>query len=537
MALLAPLMTDDVRPCDDCGTSIAATKLGRPRLRCDDCRASRAAGRVVRNLMPPKVVECLASTVDFNPRDRRRRQDGHSQAAAMRQAIKAGRQEDCLTEILHADSYKPQQDQALTTNGTNRPAVSALVINAYSCRNVGDAAIMLGTAALLREARVRITVSTRHFQDDRAFYARKGVDVTGPILPLAAIRSTPSSVERRLAALPGIAKLLLLGALAAAHVPTAVRRVVAKRFFPVLRGLGTADFVVMAGGGYLYSRPSRSLSLAVLHAVAQVHLCRWAAIPVISMPQSVGPVTGRFDRWLVQSLRPLPLVLREVRSSAGLGLPAVRAPDVALMLRPPARRSIRYDAIIVVMDWTWARVAPSAAKLTCYIEKIARAADLLAGVGLTVALAGHSRMPEEDQDDFAVAHRVAKAAVTQLPVLLLNDVEEALSAYSATRFVIGTRLHSVLLALNCGTPALALEYQMKSSGCLADIGWSHVRDVESFSSEDVLLWVTGALEAEAELGEQASECCRIARQRLRSAYAVGDRSARSKPDRGPFADA
>jgi hypothetical protein len=46
MALLAPLMTDDVRPCDDCGTSIAATKLGRPRLRCDDCRASRAAAHL-----------------------------------------------------------------------------------------------------------------------------------------------------------------------------------------------------------------------------------------------------------------------------------------------------------------------------------------------------------------------------------------------------------------------------------------------------------------------------------------------------------
>ncbi len=46
-----------------------------------------------------------------------------------------------------------------------------LIINSFSSRNAGDAAIVLGTAALLRDARpARVTNASRHYAEDAGFY-------------------------------------------------------------------------------------------------------------------------------------------------------------------------------------------------------------------------------------------------------------------------------------------------------------------------------------------------------------------------------
>ncbi len=422
-----------------------------------------------------------------------------------------------LVARVRANVRAGQQDEPPVPETNEWPERQALIINAYSYRNFGDAAIMLGTALLLHEARVRAVISSRYHEDDRSFYGPRGIEVIDAVLPLAPLGKKPSSLRRRLGASPGMLKLGLLGALVATGAPLRVRRRLARSWFPVLRTLNSDDYVVMAGGGYLYSG-RRRINFSLVHAVAQVHLCRWAGVHVVSMPQSVGPVTGRLDRWLIRSMRSLPLVLREVRSSDGLALPQVCAPDVALMLGPADSERRSFDVIVVVMDWIWARAGRSAADLTSYIERLARVVDLLADEGLTVALAGHSLLPEEHQDDFAVARRVAGSARAQVSVLLLTDVDEALRAYTKTRVVIGTRLHSVLLALACGVPALALGYQPKSAGCLAQIGWPHVQDVESFTPQEACRWVMEALADESRLREQAEACCATARQRLRAAY-------------------
>ena len=422
-----------------------------------------------------------------------------------------------LVGRLRPNARAAQEDKATDPSAAEWPERQALIINAYSYRNFGDAAIMLGTALLLREARVRPVISSRYHEDDRTFYGPRGIEVLDAVLPLDPLGKKPSGLKRRLGASPGMVKLGFLGALVATGAPLRVRRRLARRWFPVLRTLKRDDYVVMAGGGYLYSG-RRRINFSLVHAVAQVHLCRWAGMHVVSMPQSVGPVKGRLDRWLIRSMRSLPLVLREIRSSDGLALPRVCAPDVALMLGPADSERRSYDVTIVVMDWIWARAGRSAADLTRYVERVARTVDLLVDEGLTVALGGHSLLPEEHQDDFAVARRVADSARAQVPVLILSDVDEALRAYTKTRLVIGTRLHSVLLALACGVPALALGYQPKSAGCLDEIGWPHVKDVESFTPQEACRWVMESLADETRLQRQAEACCAEARQRLRAAY-------------------
>ena len=59
----------------------------------------------------------------------------------------------------------------------------ALVVNAYSARNLGDAAITLSTAALLRDLGFSaVSVSSRHYDEDAAFYARHSITTVPPLI-------------------------------------------------------------------------------------------------------------------------------------------------------------------------------------------------------------------------------------------------------------------------------------------------------------------------------------------------------------------
>ncbi len=150
---------------------------------------------------------------------------------------------------------------------------------------------------------------------------------------------------------------------------------------------------------------------------------------------------------------------------------------------------------IVAMDWTWARPVDRRDALARYIERLAQVADRVAGAGLEVRLFGHSRMPEMEQDDFEVAERVVAAAaspaVALAPAGATTDVTLLRDAFGELSVVIGTRLHSCIVAMSVDTPAVGLAYQPKTRGTFSLLGLDPLCfDVESFSPDLVATTAT-----------------------------------------------
>lgn len=385
---------------------------------------------------------------------------------------------------------------------------SALIINAYSARNAGDAAIVLSTAHVLRKKGYeRITVSSRHYREDSAFYARHGLASTQPVFSFSTRGSRHGIVRALSFFMSLIAVLALIGLhrLTASFGKTVARVARQHGLFSML----SSDVVVICGGGYMYSA-KRKFNLALVHSLISVRLAALAGKSILMMPQSIGPLTKHFDERLIRfGLSSVdPIVVRDDESFAtaqrlfGASRLITMCPDVAFFgWENDKRRSATVEPLmdrprvgIVVMDWTWARVA-DASRLDLYIERIAYIARELAAT-CDVYLMGHSTIPEHHQDDLVVARRTMQVADSpHVYVEQPNDSADGIRAFMLTLdAVISTRLHGCIIALECGVSAVALSYQPKATGTFTLLGLTEFcLDVDEFDPDMVLFLVRSVL--------------------------------------------
>lgn len=350
-----------------------------------------------------------------------------------------------------------------------------IIYNTYSARNLGDAAIVLASHQLLLEAGARsVEVSSRYFEADEPFYAAHGIPIRGPLLPFPL--ATRSSQRPRQAL--GMARGLL-----ASMTP---------------RHIDDDSTLVACGGGYLYSG-NRKANLTYIHALAQIGYAATGSNMI--MPQSLGPIAKRRDRALL--LRVLSrldqIAVRESESMAllqsldqSLGDRTTLVPDVVfglaakdLTARDPSS-SPRVG--ISVMDWTWAGAEQGALQL--YVAKMIETCRLLSDLGIEIILFGNSTIAEHDQDDIRMAEEILQQTSSRLiSAASVEDVRDMAAYSDLVRHcdaVIGTRLHSSILAMIHGTPSIHLSYQPKGIGTYKLLGHPGLAiNVNDFRSDDL----------------------------------------------------
>jgi polysaccharide pyruvyl transferase WcaK-like protein len=409
-----------------------------------------------------------------------------------------------------------------------------LIVNAYSYRNAGDAAIMLSTAHLMRDLGYQeVRLSTRYLEDEDD-YARHGIPVLPPLIPFPAraIDGGLAGQVRRTATFGGSA----LGLIALLALPKPVRRsrryrALLTRLFPETELLTGGAHAVIAGGGYLYSA-KRLLNLSLLHSLLSIWVCSRLAERVVCMPNSVGPLDRRIDQQLVQFvLKDVDVVLREDLSiERSRNKPHLRTmrlvPDVAFYglggVEPGsgpgrARGQNRAPVVrIVAMDWSWSKSVAGEA-MPRYVERLAAVGDALIAKGINVQIGGHSAIPEHGQEDLHVGRRVAAAMIGGAEVDEDCDVSHLEQAYANVDVVVGTRLHAAIMATAVGTPTVVLGYQEKAKGIVQL--WmpeTAAFSVDDFEPDAVVDAVVAALGGEARAATVELE--HRLKDRIRAAY-------------------
>jgi colanic acid/amylovoran biosynthesis protein len=102
--------------------------------------------------------------------------------------------------------------------------------------------------------------------------------------------------------------------------------------------------------------------------------------------------------------------------------------------------------------------------------------DWVAHQGGMVTLFAQCRGPSQSEDDRRVVRRLDEQVGCSQRIVLVEDAltPEALqAAYGQMDYFVGTRMHSVILALNAGVPALAIGYLAKTAGIMEDLGLAH----------------------------------------------------------------
>jgi colanic acid/amylovoran biosynthesis protein len=253
------------------------------------------------------------------------------------------------------------------------------------------------------------------------------------------------------------------------------------------------DTVVVAGGGYMYSA-KRRFNMSLWHSLLSVRYGSAALQRVVMMPQSIGPITRRFDQKFVSwALSGVAVVVRETVSLAASRhrpqLPNVRVIDDVAFYPAVARRqrstTSRPVLRLVAMDWTWS-TSVAANRFDRYVEQMALLAELAANAGYFVVIGGHSMIREHDQDDVRVAQQIQQTARVNVEVDTDADVGHLYDEYVDAAVVVGTRLHSCIMALSVGTPAIGLSYQEKTVGVLAGVDHgAYVHSVDDFDPHEV----------------------------------------------------
>ncbi len=163
------------------------------------------------------------------------------------------------------------------------------------------------------------------------------------------------------------------------------------------------------------------------------------------------------------------------------------------------------------------------ARLDRYCRELVTLCTDLTGADVEVVLLGGSKLPELRQDDMVVARQIADLANVEAgktPALLeVSDPESFRSLLSTLDLVVGTRLHSCLLALASGVPAIGLGYQPKTRGTYALLGLQELHhDVKGFTAASVGQQVSAILSNESEWRDRVAQATEHARAQIEELY-------------------
>jgi colanic acid/amylovoran biosynthesis protein len=386
-----------------------------------------------------------------------------------------------------------------------------LLINNHSLLNAGDYAILAETLRMLEERFPEAQIGLVFNDTAPVSAALPGYEVHGAPLTWAAPldeRGQYMFINRWLRLL--YLALLALAALAYRASGYLPRVFADRRKHGLLRAFAAADLVLACGGGYIYAPGSGDgLSGWFGFMLSGCVLALLMGKPLVLLPQSIGPLHDDFQRravrWVVR--RAQLTCVRERRSldllqQLGCAQRALRLPDMAFgapsglaapalaLLDHAGRPAMPYAFCVGMTVLNWSGQSFTFTRQEAYEHAMLGCIDTLTARGGVVVIFAQCRGPSVAEDDRHVGARLRARAAMPERVFLIEEPlpPPALqAAYAQMDYFIGTRMHSVILALNAGVPALAIGYLHKTSGVLEELGMAdHCYDINTLTAAQLI---------------------------------------------------
>lgn len=216
------------------------------------------------------------------------------------------------------------------------------------------------------------------------------------------------------------------------------------------RALLRSNLLLSGGGGLLQDKTS---SRTLTYYLAIIRMAKLMGKRVFVFNQSVGPLSEAGRRQVQRGLRGVDVIVRDRGSLellTQLGVPSRLGGDPALLLRPSG--DLTRDVSTVV-------IAPRG-DVTASLDPLREVAARLRARGRRVVAL--SFMPGHDDE---AAHSLGADEVVST-----QDPQLALDTIARSGFVIGVRLHALILAAAAGVPFAGVAYDPKVQGFCDDAG-------------------------------------------------------------------
>ena len=376
--------------------------------------------------------------------------------------------------------------------------LNVLIVHAYSDSNKGDLAIVASLVKAIRVARPGCTIrlqsvySEAHpdFEFHHRFVLKMGVPVEQMGVPSPYVDSVAKNIFSDLIALRNLIASGVAEWLAGILPPSSK---LFRKQAAALASIKRSDIVILKGGQYIYNDQNGVRGFLYLWRILHpIFIAHKLGRPVVMLGQSVGPLVDVRGRNMTSRALALckVLVVREKKSEAlmeELGLKNLTelAPDFAFLIDPV--RPDRFDAVarqiegaewlgVTVVNWSFPDEATPSLKRKAYIDAISEVAQrIYVKKGLRIALFPQVTVQHHGESDLDLLNVLAeRLEELKVPfVLVTGDLapEELSYLYGCCQVLLGTRLHSCILAACAKTPVVAIRYQgFKTEGVMAELG-------------------------------------------------------------------
>jgi colanic acid/amylovoran biosynthesis protein len=353
-----------------------------------------------------------------------------------------------------------------------------LIVGNHTCGNRGDAAILRGLLECLESAipGCQATILSR-FPTSSSWIMGRTLDVDTLNAyynenAKGRLGGLKAKLLRRF--IPWLLNAHATGSAWARHID------LPRRHREYIDSLKAYDIVIQVGGSFfvdLYGATQYDHALCALIA----------GKPVYMIGHSVGPFQNPLFRKISQDVmaRVDALALREevsLKHMADGQVPVDKvrtAADTAWLVSTGAAPPMHNEPTVAV---TFRELAPFDKRLgisqETYEKAFAELLDAVADEGYRIqALSTCTAIDGYPKDDRMIAlrvrNRMRRAEAMDVEMGELNDVQLG-DRFARCVLTIGTRLHSAIMSMNFGTPAVALAYEHKSEGVMKRLGTSEL---------------------------------------------------------------
>jgi polysaccharide pyruvyl transferase WcaK-like protein len=390
-----------------------------------------------------------------------------------------------------------------------------VMLHCYSDSNKGDLAIVVASIHALRKLypNAEIALQSVFPQEDpdfafhNRFVTQLGVAV-GPMgVPSPYADTRQHSVSRNLSAMWSLVRNAFVQNLLLSW--PALRSI-----FPAqaksLDQIRLADVVLLKGGQYIYNDQGGLRGLLYLWRILYpIRVARKLGKPVLMLGQSIGPILGdRAQKMVTITLAGCQrLMVREELSAKlmetmGLKQITIIAPDMAFLTVPRKPNSTSAEIArleqglwlgVTVVNWNFPGSVDAKSQRATYEQTLTAVCErAFHAFGVSIALFPQVTVRHHGESDLDMILRV-EAVLRQRGVNVMSITadlwpDEFSYLYGRCRALLGTRLHSCILAACAGCPVVAIRYQgYKTEGVMKGLGLeAFVHDINNVKEEPLL---------------------------------------------------
>lgn len=377
-----------------------------------------------------------------------------------------------------------------------------LILNGYSDSNKGDLAITDATVSLLKSKNPGAEIilhsvfskSDSDFNEHNRFIAKTGIKVRQMIVPSPYIKETTSKLDHIYA----LTRLISSYALLAIYM-LGLKKTVKKislHHYESLNDFFTADKVVMKGGQYIYNdqRGIRGI-LYLLRMLTPLALRN----DIVLLSHSIGPIQGKIGTLISKKLlaKAKTIYAREDVTfnflTKTLKLHNVRhIQDMAFYYHKTKPTEATSNKIgVTVVNWNFPEAENREQSRKAYVAAlVSTITQLINKQGFEVELVPQVTVRHHGASDVDLMHEISAQVQSSSLKIVDSDLspQALVDLYSGYKMVIGTRLHSCILALCANTPVLAIKYQgYKTEGVMAAAHLSeYVLDIYTVKDYEII---------------------------------------------------